>query len=50
MFETAEGQGADAVAFVAREGNRLSELLTGDVARRFVKEAPVPVVALPESG
>jgi nucleotide-binding universal stress UspA family protein len=47
-FEAAREEGADAVVFNAREGNRLSELLTGDVARRLVKEASVPVVALPQ--
>lgn len=49
-FEAAGDHDADAVAFVAREGNRLAELLSGDPARRLVKEAEVPVVALPEEG
>ncbi|AGB39536.1 universal stress protein [Natronococcus occultus] len=48
IFEAAREEGADAVVFNAREGNRLAELLTGDVARRLVKEASVPVVALPQ--
>lgn len=47
IFDAAGDHGADAVAFVARDGNRISELLTGDLARRLVKEAAVPVVALP---
>ncbi|WP_293027476.1 universal stress protein [Natronococcus sp.] len=48
IFEAAREERADAVVFNAREGNRLSELLTGDVARRLVKEASIPVVALPD--
>ena len=48
IFAEAQDRNADAVAFTAREGNRLAELLTGDVARRMVKEASVPVVALPQ--
>lgn len=48
IFDEARDRNADAVAFTAREGNRLAELLTGDVARRMVKEASVPVVALPQ--
>lgn len=49
VFDGARDRNADAVAFVPREGNRLAELLTGDVARRLVKEAAVPVVALPDT-
>lgn len=47
IFDVAVDRGAGAVAFIPREGNRLLELLTGDVARRLVNEASVPVVALP---
>ena len=47
IFAEAEDRGADAIVFTAREGNRLTELLTGDVARRLVKEGSVPAVALP---
>ena len=49
IFDEAGAHNADAVVFAAREGNRLAELLTGDVARRLVKEAAVPVVALPQA-
>ncbi|WP_440764990.1 universal stress protein [Natronorubrum sp. DTA7] len=49
IFTEAKDRNADAVVFTAREGNRLAELLTGDVARRMVKEASVPVVALPQT-
>lgn len=48
IFDEATERDVDAVVFTAREGNRLAELLTGDVARRMVKEAAVPVVALPQ--
>ncbi|WP_137291630.1 universal stress protein [Natronorubrum halophilum] len=50
IFTEAEDHNADAVVFTARKGNRLAELLTGDVARRIVKEASVPVVTLPQTG
>ncbi|WP_436343701.1 universal stress protein [Natronorubrum sp. FCH18a] len=49
IFTEAKDRNADAVVFAARPGNRLAELLTGDVARRMVKEASVPVVALPQA-
>lgn len=49
IFTEATDRNADAVVFAARPGNRLAELLTGDVARRMVKEASVPVVALPQA-
>ncbi|ELY95721.1 UspA domain-containing protein [Natrialba hulunbeirensis JCM 10989] len=49
IFDAADEYDADAVVFTAREGNRIAELLTGDVARRLVKEGTVPAVALPQS-
>lgn len=48
IFDEARDRGVDAVVFTPREGNRFAELLTGSVARRLVKEASVPVVALPQ--
>jgi len=48
IFEAAKEREADAVVFNPRKGNRIAELLTGDVARRLVREAKVPVVALPK--
>ncbi|AXR78057.1 universal stress protein [Natrarchaeobaculum sulfurireducens] len=48
IFEAAEEREADAVVFNPRKGNRIAELLTGDVARRLVREAKVPVVTLPK--
>ncbi|MFD1562486.1 universal stress protein [Haloarchaeobius amylolyticus] len=47
IFEAAVERDVDAVAFEPREQSRFVELLTGNVARRLVKEASVPVVALP---
>lgn len=49
IFAEAQDRDADAVVFTARKGNRLTELLTGDVARQMVKKASVPVVALPQN-
>ncbi|WP_226479044.1 universal stress protein [Natrinema amylolyticum] len=49
IFEAAVERDVDAVVFEPRDGNRFVELLTGDVARRLVKEASVPVVALPRT-
>ncbi len=48
IFEAAKEREADAVVFNPRKGNRIAELLTGDVARRLVREAKVPVVSLPK--
>jgi nucleotide-binding universal stress UspA family protein len=49
IMEAAVDRNVDAVVFEPRGGNRFAELLTGDVARRLVKEAAVPVVALPRA-
>ncbi|WP_049909979.1 universal stress protein [Natrinema gari] len=49
IFEAAVERAVDAVVFEPRGGSRFVELLTGDVARRLVKEASVPVVALPRT-
>ncbi|MGQ3413056.1 universal stress protein [Natrinema sp. LN54] len=50
IFDAATERDVEAVVFEPREGNRFVELLTGDVARRLVKDAAVPVVALPRNG
>ncbi|QLG47763.1 universal stress protein [Natrinema halophilum] len=47
IMDAATERAVDAVVFEPREGSRFVELLTGDVARRLVKQASVPVVALP---
>ncbi|WP_049924767.1 universal stress protein [Halopiger djelfimassiliensis] len=47
IFEEAKTNHVDAVVFEPREGGLFTDLLTGDVSRRLVKEASVPVVALP---
>ncbi|AGB32069.1 universal stress protein UspA-like protein [Natrinema pellirubrum DSM 15624] len=49
IFDAAEERDVEAVVFEPRGGNRFVELLTGDVARRLVKQAAVPVVALPRT-
>ncbi|MBZ6493910.1 universal stress protein [Natrinema longum] len=49
IFEAAVERNVDAVVFEPRDGNRFVELLTGDVARRLVKNASVPVIALPRN-
>ncbi|WP_254530378.1 universal stress protein [Natrinema gelatinilyticum] len=50
IMDAASERAVDAVVFEPREGTRFTELLTGDVARRLVKRASVPVVALPREG
>ncbi|WP_408958618.1 universal stress protein [Natrinema sp. 74] len=47
ITNAAKERGVDAVVFEPRGGNRFAELLSGDVARRLVTRASVPVVALP---
>ncbi|PGF17957.1 universal stress protein UspA [Natrinema sp. CBA1119] len=49
IMDAASERAVDAVVFAPRKGNRFVELLTGDVARRLVRRASVPVVALPRT-
>lgn len=49
IFDAAADRRVDAVAFHPRESNRFVELLTGDLARALIKDASVPVVALPQA-
>jgi hypothetical protein len=49
IFEAAGVVGASAIAYRPRGGNRLVQLLSGDLATELVTDAPVPVVALPRA-
>jgi nucleotide-binding universal stress UspA family protein len=48
LLEEANNHDATAIAFVARGGSRLVQLLSGDTTIRLVTEATLPVVALPQ--
>ncbi len=48
IFDEATERGAIAVAFCPRKGGRIVQLLSGDVARRIVHDASVPVISLPK--
>lgn len=50
IFDAAADVGATAVAYQAREGNRLLRFLSGDLSLNLVTEPPVPVLALPPVG
>ena len=47
IFDAAEEVDATAIAYRSRGGNRLVQLLSGDLSSELVTDAPVPVVALP---
>lgn len=47
IFDAATEVGATAVAYQAREGNRLLRFLSGDLSLKLVTQPPVPVVSLP---
>ncbi|MDZ7730095.1 MAG: universal stress protein [Natrialbaceae archaeon] len=47
IFEAATDMEADSIVFIPREGSVLTEVLTGGVARRLVRDAELPVVVLP---
>lgn len=49
IFDAAADRNAEAIAFVPRGGGTFVRLLTGDVARKLVEEASIPVVALPRT-
>jgi len=48
IFEAAGDVGATAIAFHARGGSRLVQLLSGDTTLKLVTNADIPVIALPD--
>ncbi len=49
IFEAAADVGATAIAYRAREGNRIVRFLSGDLSLKLITDAQVPVIALPEA-
>ena len=49
IFSAAHEIDATAIAYRAREGNRLMQFLSGDLSLRLVTEAELPVIALPRA-
>jgi nucleotide-binding universal stress UspA family protein len=47
IFEAADEVGATAIAYRARDGNRLFRFLSGDRSIKLVTDADRPVIALP---
>lgn len=48
LFEAAREEGADGIAFRARGGSRIVQLLAGDLATDLVTDPAVPVISLPD--
>lgn len=48
ILSAADEIDATAIAYRAREGNRLMQFLSGDLSLRLVTEADIPVIALPK--
>ena len=48
ILSAADEIDATAIAYRAREGNRLMQFLSGDLSLRLVTEADLPVIALPK--
>ncbi|WP_138004438.1 universal stress protein [Halalkalirubrum salinum] len=47
IFDAAEKVDASAIAYRARDGNRVMRFLSGDLSLRLVTQADRPVIALP---
>lgn len=48
LFTEATAVGADAIAFRARGGSRITALLAGDIATKLVTDPEIPVISLPD--
>lgn len=49
IISVADDVGATAIVYRPREGNRLTQFLTGDVSLKLVTNSIYPVIALPEA-
>ncbi|TKX84392.1 universal stress protein [Halorubrum sp. SS5] len=49
IFDAAGEVNASAIAYQSRGGNRLVQLLSGDLSAEIATDAPVPVIALPRA-
>ncbi|RLM70992.1 universal stress protein [Halorubrum sp. Atlit-8R] len=49
IFDAAGEVDASAIAYQSRGGNRLVQLLSGDLSAEIATDAPVPVIALPRA-
>ncbi|KOX96229.1 universal stress protein [Halorubrum tropicale] len=49
IFDAADEVDASAIAYQPRGGNRLVQLLSGDLSAEIATDAPVPVIALPRA-